>query len=32
MSRKIEEVFDLPPMNEREEIEQPVQEKKQVLI
>jgi hypothetical protein len=26
MSRKIEEVFDLPPMNEREEIEQPIQE------
>jgi hypothetical protein len=26
MNKKIEEVFDLPPMNEREEIEQPVQE------
>jgi hypothetical protein len=26
MSRKIEEVFDLPPMNEREQIDQPIQE------
>lgn len=26
MSRKIEEVFDLPPMNEHKEIEQPIQE------
>ena len=30
MSRKIEEVFDLPPMNEREEIEQPIQEEEKI--